>query len=411
MRAALASSLTPGTDTFGPMAQAMTGRRIAIAIAALLLSVQVLREAAVKEFAVRDPAQAAQAWSDHPAAEISLAMTEISKAARSHRPVPPMAFSMMDDAALKAPLAPEPFLVQGVQDELRGDGAAAQRAFEAAQWRNPRSLPAAYFLADRYFRVGDAERGLRELAALARLSPGGSLVVAPYLAAYAKNPANWPALRAMFRANPGIAEPALMALASNPDTAPAVLALADPKEKAEDARWLAPLLNSLTSAGKYEEARTIWERATHVNAPGLIYDGSFRDKKSPPPFNWSLTSSTIGVAERQAGRLHVIFYGQEDGILASQLLLLGPGQYHFSMQLVGDQARAHSLTWSIWCDKFEAPIASVNLDVAASRGWSFDVPPNCPAQWLRLSGTSSDIPQQVDVMVASLKLGKASPSA
>ena len=338
-------------------------------------------------------------------------MAEISTAARSHSQVPPAAFAMMDDAALKAPLASEPFLVRGVQNELRGEGADAQLAFEAAQRRDPRSLAAAYFLADRYFRLEDANRGLREVAALARLSPGGNLAVAPYLAGYARSPSNWPALRAMFRANPGIAEPTLLVLASNPDTAPAVLALADPKEKAQDAHWLAPLLNSLTAAGKYEEARGVWERATRANAPGLIYDGSFRDRNSPPPFNWSLTSSTVGVAERQAGRLHIIFYGQEDGILATQLLLLQAGQYRLSMQLVGDNARAHSLTWSIWCDKSEAPIASVNLDVAANRGWSFAVPPNCPAQWLRLSGMSSDIAQQVDVMVASLKLDKASPSA
>ncbi len=380
-------------------------------IAALLLSAQVVREAAVKELAVRSPTQAAQVWSGHPAVEIALAMAEISKAARSRSPVPPAAFAMMDDTASKAPLAPEPFLVQGVQDELRGDGRAAQRAFEAAQWRDPRSLPAAYFLADRYFQIGDVHRGLSEVAALARLSPNGSLVVAPYLAAYAKEPRNWPALKAMFRANPQIAEPALLALAANPDTAPAVLALADPREKAADAHWLAPLLNSLIAAGKYEEARAVWERMTAVKAPGLVYDGAFRDRNSPPPFNWSLTSSTVGVAERQAGRLHVIFYGQEDGILASELLLLGPGQYHLSMQLLGDQARAHSLTWSIWCDKSEAPIASVNLDIAADRGLSFAIPQNCPAQWLRLSGLSSDIAQQVDVMVASLKLDGAGPSA
>ncbi|HJP67438.1 MAG TPA: hypothetical protein VJ846_00945 [Sphingomicrobium sp.] len=387
------------------------GRLSVIAIAALLLSVQIIRDAAVKQLAVHSPSQAAQIWSGHPAVEIALAMAGISKAARTHRPVPSTAFAMMDDAAFKAPLAPEPFLVRGVQDELRGDGSSAQRAFEAAQWRDPRSLPAAYFLAQRYFHMGDGRRGLREVAGLARLSPNGSLAVAPYLAAYAKRPENWPALRATFRANPGIAEPVLMALAGNADTAPAVLALADPKEKAGDAPWLAPLLNSLIAAGKYEEAVTVWKRTTRVNAPGLVYDSAFRDRNSPPPFNWSLTSSTVGVAERQAGRLHVIFYGQEDGILASQLLLLERGQYRFSMQLVGNQPHAHSLTWSIWCDKSEAPIASVNLDVAANRSWNFAVPANCPAQWLRLSGTSSDIPQQVDVMVASLRLEKANPSA
>lgn len=337
-------------------------------------------------------------------------MTQIAKAALAHRPVPQAAFSMMKDAAVKAPLAPEPFLVRGVQAELRGDGNAAQRAFEAAQWRDPRSLPAAYFLADRYFRMGDANRGLSEVAALARLSPNGNLAVASYLAAYARMPSNWPALRTMFRANPTLADPALSALAADPATIPAVLALADPKEKWQDAHWLPALLNTLTGEGQYKQARQIWSNMTGAT-PALLYDPSFRDQASPPPFNWALTSSTVGVAERQAGRLHVVFYGQEDGILASQLLILPPGQYRMSMQLLGDQAHAHTLTWSIWCDKAGAPIASISLDVAAAHGWSFAVPENCPAQSLRLSGASADMPQQVDVSIASLKLEKAGPSA
>ena len=50
-----------------------------------------------------------------------------------------------------------------------------------------------------------------------------------------------------------------------------------------------------------------------------MYDGGFTDSKSHGPFNWTLTSSTIGLAEREpGGRLHVIYYGQEEGVLASE---------------------------------------------------------------------------------------------
>jgi hypothetical protein len=81
------------------------------------------------------------------------------------------------------------------------------------------------------------------------------------------------------------------------------------------------------------------------------------------------------------------------------------------MQLLGDPARAHNLTWSIWCDKTLEPVASVTLDVAATRGWRFEVPSDCPAQWLKLSGVSSDMPQQSDVTVAGLKLEQAGAGA
>jgi hypothetical protein len=390
----------------------MTATRIVAIIVALLIDVQIVRNAAVLSSAPSKPSIAARFWPSHPATEISLSMTEIARAARDRRPVPPSIFTMIDDAASKEPLAPEPFLVRGVKAQLAGDGAIAQRAFEAAQWRDPRSLPAAYFLANRYFRTGDLENGLREIAALGRLSPNGFSSVAPYLAAYAANSANWPSLRRLFSANPGLYERTMVVLASNAATAPAVLALANPNEK--KAEWLPPLLNTLTGAGEYAEARTIWQKMTGARLlPGqLLYDSSFTDGTSPPPFNWTLSSSTVGLAERQAGgRLHLIFYGQEDGFLASEMLLLPPGAYRLSMLLLGDPARAHSLTWSIWCDKMLEPIASVTLDAAATRGWRFEVPKDCPAQWLKLSGVSSDMPQQSDVTVAALKLERAGAGA
>lgn len=389
----------------------MTGiaRRTVAVVAALALAALVVRTAAVAAFADHRPGTAAAIWPGHPAAEISSAMTTIAEAARDRRPVPSTVFSMMADAAGKEPLAPEPYLVRGVQAELAGDGDTAQRAFEAAQRRDPRSLPAAYFLADRYFRLGDTERGLREVAALARLSPGGFGTVAPYLAEYAKNPANWPALRSLFRANPLLAAPTLVSLAGKIETAPAVLALADPQTPAKDAQWLVPLLDTLIGAGEYDKARETWARtATTKSAPGqLLYDAGFADKSAPPPFNWALTSSAVGLAERQAGgKLHVVFYGQQDGILASQLLLLRPGSYRLSLLLLGDPGRARTLDWSLWCDKAAVPIGSATLDSVAARGWQFTVPADCPAQWLKLSGSSNDLPQQSDVTIAALKLSK-----
>ena len=200
--------------------------RAVIAIAAAgLLAVQVVRNAVVESRADGSPTVAAHWWPGHPAVEISAAMTGIAQAAHDRRSVPASTFPLMADAASKAPLAAEPFLVRGVQSQVAGDGLAAQRAFEAAQWRDPRSLAAAYFLAERYLRIGDNLRGLNEIAALSRLSPNGG-TLAPYVASYARSPSNWPALRQMFRANPEFARPALMALASSIETVPAVLALA-----------------------------------------------------------------------------------------------------------------------------------------------------------------------------------------
>jgi hypothetical protein len=385
----------------------MAVRTVVAAIAALLVAIQIVRNAAVHALADTRPAAAASAWSGHPASEIGLALTDIARASRARRPVPQSAFAEIADAAAKEPLAPEPFLVRGVQAELAGDAVTAQRAFEAAQWRDPRSLPAAYFLADRYFRSSDVTRGLREVAALARLSPDGGDAAVPYVAQYAANPANWPALRDLFGKNPFLAQRVLVALASNIQTVPAALALLNPRETG-NRQWLVVLVQTLINSGDYPKAHAAWERLARAPAaPGdLIHDADFRDAIAPPPFNWQLTSSTVGLAERQKGRLHVLFYGNEDGTLASQLLLLPPGAYRMSMRLLGDPARAHALTWSVWCDKAAQPLASVTLDTAAARGWQFAVPAGCSAQWLKLSGVSTDVAQQVDLSISDLRFAK-----
>ena len=388
----------------------MAVRAVVAIVAALLIAVQVVRNAAVSAWADAKPAAAAEAWGGHPASELGLAMTEIARSSRSRQPVPQWAFAMVADAADKAPLAADPFLVRGVQASIAGDGAAAQRDFEAAQWRNPRSLPAAYFLADRYFRAGDVANGMREAAALARLSPDGGTAAVPFLAQYATSTANWPALRSLFVINPPLARPVLMKLAQDIRTVPAALALAGPAEMGNQP-WLVQAVYTLIDAGDYAAARNAWGKAAGAGAQSaeLLHDANFRDKISPPPFNWQLTSSTVGLAERQGGRLHVLFYGGEDGTLASQLLLLPPGNYRLSLRLAGDPARAHSLTWALWCDKTAQPLASVTLDVAAARGWQFQVPAGCPAQWLKLSGVSADVPQQVDLSIDGMTLSKVSP--
>jgi hypothetical protein len=137
----------------------------------------------------------------------------------------------------------------------------------------------------------------------------------------------------------------------------------------------------------------------------LLNDPDFRATSLQSPFNWALTSSTVGLAEPQpGGRLHLLFYGQEDGALARQLLMLPPGAYRLTVQLIGNAAQAKALNWSIQCDRAQMPISTISLDAAAARGWAFRVPDGCPAQWLQISGSSSDMPQQSDVTVSGIRL-------
>jgi hypothetical protein len=386
-------------------------RRLFVLVLALLLAVQIVRNAAVAEWADTSPASAFRAWPSHAAAELGLGMTEIGTAAHERRPVGPATFAIINDAAVKAPLAPEPFLVRGVQAELNGDSNLAAQAFAAAELRDPRSIPARYFLADIFFRAGDSRRTLEQIGALARLTPNGSVTIAPYLAAYAKNRSAWPYLRELFQSNPGLADASLADLGHDPANADAVLALAD-MQSASGSQWAPTLVNTLVGDREYAKARAVWAATSHVRLPAdiTVYDGGFTDSTSQGPFNWILTSSTVGLAEREAGgRLHLIYYGQEDGLLAQQLILLPPGAYRLTMAVSGDLSRVKAMNWSVRCDGTSKPFASMELD-AGARGWIFAVPPGCAAQWLELSGSSEDISQQSEAMISNLKLSAMRPN-
>jgi len=373
-------------------------------VVALLLAAQTVRNALVAQFAELLPARAARIWPGHPAVELTKGLTEIATASGQRKPVPAATFDQIRDSALKMPLAPEPFLVRGVQAQLSGDLELAKQAFRAAELRDGRGIPARYFLADLYFRSGDARLGLREVAALSRMVPNGIPRLAPYVAAYAKDRRNWPTLESLFKSDPALQDATLSALSADARNADLVLALGNVRNRPAAAKWPENLVMGLVAAQDYAKARAIWGQLAGRGANRGIFDPDFTDSAAPTPFNWVLTSSSVGLAERRHG-LHVIFYGQEDGALAAQLLILAPGTYRLAMPVSGDTGHAHSLVWALTCANANAPFARFALDPGvAARGWTFTVPAGCPAQRLELLGVSADMPQQVDVTIARLRL-------
>lgn len=382
-------------------------RRILVLLCAGLIAVQVVRIAAVAALANAQPQAAARLWPGHPDVEAQQAMVTIASAVRNRQPIPAEAFAALDDTARKAPLSSQPFLVRGVQAQLRGQPRLSRAAFGAAERRDPRSLPARYFLADQDLREGNAAHGLGEFAAMAALTPDGASAVAPFVARLARDRNNWPQVRALFRRNPNIARFTLATMAGEAANAEAIVALSDPATRGPDSPWLPPLLNSLIAAGDYARAHALWASIARVRAaPGeTVFDARFSNAAAPPPFNWALSSSPVGLAERRpGGGLHAIFYGQQDGALARQLLLLGPGTYRMTMRLSGDPARLAALSWSLRCDRAAAPLATISLAAAARHAWTVSVPAACRAQWLELVGAAGDIAQQSEVTISDLRL-------
>ena len=260
----------------------------------------------------------------------------------------------------------------------------------AAEWRDPRSLARALFPRRAIFP------GARRRARLLRRSPAsptsrpeGSAAHAPYLAAFARIAPIGRECGLCF-AQSAIEDAALTSFRATAANAPAMLALASPVSAQPDSTWLPVLLDNLVKAGDYAKARAIWASVSGIDARSPARCCSIPDFSKPappPPFNWALASSTVGLAERQpGGRLHAIFYGQEDGALARQLLVLPPGRYQLSMRLrrrfvAGQGAQLD-------CDLRRRAGGSGQLAarLAASRGLTFDVPAaarrngsSCPA--------------------------------
>jgi hypothetical protein len=392
----------------------MLARRIVAAVCGLLLAVQIVRTAAVAEYVELDPETAAAFWRGHPAVELAEGMLEIAQASRQRQPVSRGSFDLIDDAARKAPLAPQPYLVHGVAASISGRSPAASADFVEAQRRDPRSLAAAYFLAQYYFRTSQPLQGLRQTAVLARLLPTNVGIVASYVAQYAHSPSQWPQIRKLFRSDQSIEDAVLIALARDPSNATAVLAIADTQHRQSGSPWLPVLLQSLVDAGDFARARAIWTAV--ARPPGtrdtLIYDPLFSQTAAPPPFNWTLTSSRLGIAEREAGQgLHVIYYGEEKAVLASQLLMLTPGTYRLDAKIDAGSVRAGSLSWTIRCANSKNPISSASATAASDQGWTFEVPQGCAAQWIGLAGTPSDIAEQSEMTLREISVSKVNAGA
>lgn len=350
----------------------------------------------------------APSFDGHPEAMTDSAMAEIGAAAARGADMPESARQGLAAVALKAPLAPDAFLVEGTVAQMAGDGARAERLFVAARTRNPRSEGARYFLAERYFKTNRIQAGLVEMAALARLSERASEPLVPALVAYAQTPGAIAELRRFFATEPVVRDRTLGLLAGDARNATLVLALMpDARPGAITGDWPQRLIRSMVVAGDYAGAEAMWVRLSGVARRGLLYNPQFRDLPAPPPFNWTYGSGSAGVAEPSgSGGLDVIYYGREDVSLASQMMRLAPGRYRLAMRIDGP-SRADGVAWTVACypdnkSIFQLPLGTVDKGVIAG---TFVVPASgCAAQSIELRGRPPEVTETAQVSIFDLKL-------
>ena len=382
----------------------------AIGLLAVLLGIEVARLTVANRVAEDDPSLAARLAPASPGAMTSSGMAEIGRAAAEGGNPDDATLEQFRSLAKRAPLAPEPFLVQAALAERAGDLRRASLLLNEARLRDPRSKPAVFLLADVAMRQNRVVDALANIAILARLVPGGSMQLIPSLAQFARTPGAEQQLSAILRDNPKLKRPLLISLANDPANAALVISLAGDDAKSTDVEsisWKARVVSGLVAQGDYGRAYSIWRNFAGLqgNDAPLLYNGEFKRTPAPPPFDWRYEAGSGGLAEPDSGRLHVLYYGRENFTLAQQLLLLRPGTYELRSPVNGADA-AQALSWVVTCAKSGTEL----LDSPIGGGiLKFSVPDNCEAQSLKLVGLASDAPQDIDTQIGPVSLVRAAP--
>ena len=388
----------------------LIARAALVVVAGTLLAVQVVRTAAVADDASR-ATLGLRMWPSHPAVIVDRTMGEIGTRAARGQSLTPAILDQVEQLARRAPLAPEPFLIKGALAQVQQQPAIAEHLFAAARARDPRSVAARYFLADRYLRSGRTGPALAEIAALATLYPQGMAGFGPALALFAQAPGAVPQLRTLFRSSPQLEPVVLSALANDPKNARLVLALWGRRNTGADsatAEWQAKLVTKLVEQGQFTSAYAIWRLVTGMNdSRGSLFNPGFAKSAVPPPFNWKY-ATTGGVVEPAAGdRLQVIYFGRDDAVLAEQLLLLSPGRYRLSMDISDPPGAGGEIAWVLTCVPGTQAIFRLPIERKGPLAVIFAVPPGCAAQRLQLGGTPGDFPQSQDFSIGKFSLTKA----
>lgn len=386
-------------------------RGVIAGLFALLAAAVSIASAVVRSEADAPARLSDKVWPNHPLTLRSLAMAEVGQAAARGRLPSGETMERVRRLAGRAPLEPEPFLVEAALAQKRGDSARAGTLLLQARRRDPRSPAARYLLADHYIRNNDIVAGLAEMTVLSRLVPGAADQLVPGLVAYARTPGAIPKLRELFKASPDLQPVLLSALASDAANADLVLAIADRSASSGTGQWRAKLLTSLVAQGLYAKAYAIWGRFAGLKAPPRgLYRPDFTPSAAPTPFNWTLAQAGGGVAEPAPGRgLRVLHYGRKQTTLASQLMVLEPGRYLLSMSVAGEIGSDGQLRWRVRCLPSGAAMLDLHLTRATAQkaGGLFEIPASgCDAQWIELIGMPTDMPKSTDAAISPLRLSR-----
>lgn len=378
-------------------------RRIVLVGSGLLLAALAIRVAAVLAFAQLQPERVARVWPNHPTVVLAAGLRDIGSLVAAGRVPPVELTARLRAIARRDPLNPEPLLVEGTRAFATGDVARAEAALLAASRLDPIAPAPRFLLADLYFRQGRGDAGLAQVGFLFERLNGDAAPLVPALAQFAAQPGGASRLAPMLAHQPLIRDRVLSLLANDPANLPAIRQIAPRSGPGEPpAEWQGRVLAAMIGKGEYVRALGLWrDLAGLKGAPQpSLFNPRFAAGGPSPPFNWALSSSSAGVAEPQpGGGLHLLYFGRDETVLATQVLLLAPGHYQLNYRATGVTT---GLSWGLIC----LPGTAREDAVLDGRPFTFSVPASgCPAQRLELRGTLGDYPVTADTVLTPLVLG------
>ena len=376
---------------------------VGIAGAALLLAALSIRGSSTRAPRSHTLASFAYLWPAHPNVAVEQLFVDAAVAARASQSLDSNQRARLRNVATRAPLEPQPFMLEGAVAQLEGDTARALRLYHAARRRDPRDPAARLLLADLELRHGLVEQGLGNLVAITRIEQGKAAPVLPAIVEYVQAPGAVGKVRRVFARHPILADAVLTQLAADPRNAPLIRSLAPAKRGAGVAAWEQRLIETMLASGDPLEARRLWLGFNRIGsgAGDLPFNQQFRPLPAGPPFNWTVASGRAGLAEiRPSGGLAIVHFGREPIVLARQLLVLEPGRYAVDTAIDG-RGEPGRLEWRLQCLTGGEPQI---LD-ADSRA-TFQASPACRAHWLELHAAPDGSEQQIERTVIRVELRK-----
>jgi hypothetical protein len=317
-------------------------------------------------------------------------------------------------AMTKAPLAETPMLVAAVSALAAGDSRKGEALLLEARHRDPRFILARLLLLDQYLKTARIGEAGQEIAVLTRLLPEAGNLLVPELAKMATKPGSGVALMRALRRDPQLQQDVLARLAATEEPAMMLRLAAEAAPSGNAPNWQAVLLKRLVDKGDFAQAHAMWRNFAHLPPAGAeksVYDGRFANLPGAAPFNWQLTASAAGVAERlSGGGLQVQYFGRDPAELGSQILLLRPGNYRLRIEADGDASgEGAKLAWTLVCGTGGAKLAELPmLKISSAPKWleaRFSIPQaGCASQSLRLSGSPAEFPTEQDATIREVRV-------